>query len=126
MARRVIHELATCPLGKVYVAAIMMSVSAALPPARAVARRLLCSLRIQSSFRLAYINALLAFGQWIEAHRGIKDFKSRYELYEYMNSRYLGNPPVEYLEFGVAEGASLRAWLEINTHPASCFFGFDT
>lgn len=47
-------------------------------------------------------------------------------LYGVVNNAILGGRAVDFLEFGVAGGASLRTWLEINTHPESRFFGFDT
>ena len=34
--------------------------------------------------------------------------------------------PIDYIELGVFQGESFRSWLEINKHPGSRFFGFDT
>lgn len=41
-------------------------------------------------------------------------------------SEHLGSGPLDYLEFGVWWGVSLRLWTRLNSHPDSRFFGFDT
>lgn len=53
-------------------------------------------------------------------------FPNRESLYEYIEKAILGGAPVDYLEFGVAGGDSLRCWLELNSHPESRFWGFDS
>jgi hypothetical protein len=50
---------------------------------------------------------------------------SRERLYDLL-ARRLGAGPIDYLEFGVWQGASLRWWLAANAHPASRFFAFDS
>jgi hypothetical protein len=47
-------------------------------------------------------------------------------FYHYVNDVKLHNVPVDYLEFGVFQGWSMKQWLEINTHGDSRFVGFDT
>jgi Methyltransferase domain len=53
-------------------------------------------------------------------------FPSRYELYEFVHEKLVRQSPIEYLEFGVYTGNSIRKWTEINQDPRSRFFGFDT
>lgn len=50
---------------------------------------------------------------------------SRFELYELVQQR-IGSRPIDYLEFGVFQGDSLKKIIELNTHPQSRFFGFDS
>jgi|ERR1700691_1931076 len=52
-------------------------------------------------------------------------FPRREQMYEYLHSAVLDNEPIDYLEFGVADGASLRNWCALNRHAGSRFFGFD-
>jgi hypothetical protein len=52
-------------------------------------------------------------------------FPRRGLMYEYLHSTFLGDAPIDYIEFGVAEGASLRYWCALNQHASSRFFGFD-
>jgi O-methyltransferase len=52
-------------------------------------------------------------------------YKNREDLYRAINSRN-DDVPISYLEFGVWKGASLQQWAEINTHPDSRFYGFDS
>ncbi len=54
------------------------------------------------------------------------EYSERVKLYTYVNNRVLGKAPVDYLEFGVANGSSIISWLEINKHEESRFFGFDS
>src|SRR5271165_3537305 len=58
--------------------------------------------------------------------RNAKEFESRFHLYEYLNREILANEPIQYLEFGVWEGATLKKWCELNSNPQSSFYGFDT
>lgn len=55
------------------------------------------------------------------------DYNRRYNLYEALDKQEgLFAQAIDYLEFGVAGGNSLKWWLQHNTHPQSRFFGFDT
>lgn len=47
------------------------------------------------------------------------------ELYRYVHNEILKHSPIDYLEFGVAKGTTMRVWCGMNQAPASRFFGFD-
>lgn len=55
-----------------------------------------------------------------------KEFPDRFSLYEYLNKDVIRNEPIQYLEFGVSKGNTIRKWTEINTHSRSRFYGFDS
>lgn len=49
----------------------------------------------------------------------------RLNLYRYLLKSEGLSGEIDYLEFGVAKGASLKWWLENNKNPQARFFGFD-
>jgi hypothetical protein len=53
-------------------------------------------------------------------------FDERTEMYNYVQREFIGDQPIDYLEFGVYEGGSIKRWLGLNRHPESRFYGFDT
>lgn len=56
-----------------------------------------------------------------------RDHSNRYKLYRHVIEKEgLNNIPLEYLEFGVSQGHSIRWWISANQHPESRFYGFDT
>lgn len=56
------------------------------------------------------------------------EVQSREELCRYVSDTLLegGKRAIDYLEFGVFEGASIRFWCAANQNRASRFFGFDS
>ncbi len=54
------------------------------------------------------------------------DYHKRLKLYEAVSAAEQLNGPVDYLEFGVAQGSSFKWWVAHNTHADSKFHGFDT
>lgn len=56
------------------------------------------------------------------------ELKTREDLYRYIRDTLLdgGKKAIDYLEFGVFEGASIRSWSGLNQNPESRFFGFDS
>lgn len=75
-----------------------------------------------------YFSGLLRMGEWLrekdaESH---PYFRKRTDLFGYINNEIVRNEPIQYLEFGVFEGASIRDWSSKNQCPESTFAGFDT
>lgn len=52
-------------------------------------------------------------------------FENRFLLHEHIAGQ-IGDAPVDYLEFGVWQGATILKWLGMNRHPDSRFVGFDS
>lgn len=73
--------------------------------------------------------------KWINQHKQLpyNDFYSgnrnrdkRLGLYQFLLDQFVRQQPINYLEFGVANGGSFYWWLKQHTHPDSRFHGFDT
>jgi hypothetical protein len=65
--------------------------------------------------------------KWIREHK--KDtpiFQSKLDLYNHVNATVCNSSAIDYFEFGVYRGDSIRNWASINSHPDSRFFGFDS
>ena len=92
---------------------------------RLIRERLITS-GLSPSRRIGVLNLFFEFGQWLRDNERFVKLETRYDLYEHINREILKNAPIDYLEFGVAEGESMRDWLQLNQHQASRFFGFDT
>lgn len=76
---------------------------------------------------LDQLQQLPKIGSW-EKERvpaGCPHFSSREAMYEYLVGRYLGGP-VDYLEFGVHRGKSMREWARLVPDPDARFVGFDS
>src|SRR6266700_7621504 len=55
------------------------------------------------------------------------DYSKRYPLYKWViENDNLTATPVNYMEFGVAQGVLFKWVLQQNNHPDSRFYGFDT
>jgi O-methyltransferase len=71
------------------------------------------------------LEAYARFGDWVKAHSCDHAFENRYEIFGYLDSSVLNQGPIDYLEFGVYRGESIRYWSELNRCATSRFFGFD-
>jgi O-methyltransferase len=65
------------------------------------------------------------FRYWCRAHP-CESVPDRYALYQWLLNNEGLNSPVDYIEFGVSKGDSIRWWVENNRHQGSTFVGFDT
>jgi O-methyltransferase len=61
---------------------------------------------------------------WLDQHGNVPKYTERHDYFSFVHG--LVNRPIDYLEFGVWKGASVKWWSEANTHPESRFVGFDS
>ncbi len=79
------------------------------------------------SMLIEQINQNAKVARWIREQSGkVPAFADRNAIYAHIAERHIGSEPIDYLEFGVREGGTMRRWLSLNTHPDSRFHGFDT
>jgi len=77
------------------------------------------------SWAVDSINSNARLKAWHTANlNGRPHFPTRFEMHRYVREQL--SEPLDYLEFGVWKGNSLRLWTEIAPDPQSRFFGFDT
>jgi hypothetical protein len=82
---------------------------------------------VPDSTRLDVVFNLPKIETWRKQHaKNCPLFAERKQMYDYLQSTVLQNSAIDYLEFGVYQGASIAHWLRINTSPESRFYGFDT
>lgn len=89
---------------------------------RAVARAGVDSTRADVLFNLAKVET------WRRARVSAQCpiFDERFQMYDHLQREHIGADPIDYLEFGVYQGGSIKHWVTANTHPDSRFVGFDT
>ncbi len=77
---------------------------------------------------LGSIHQLLSLGSYVRSSGLLQlpYFPDRFDLYELVNRRIGAGVTIDYLEFGVFTGKSMRKWVSMNTAPDSRFVGFDT
>jgi hypothetical protein len=74
------------------------------------------------------LHHLPKLGTWERAHLtpATPRFNHRFRLYDHLQSSVLGDEPIDYLEFGVYKGESMRSWTDLHANPESRFYGFDS
>jgi O-methyltransferase len=74
-----------------------------------------------------YVGELGEFGRWLQSRssKQLPKFSQKYDLFRHIASTYLQDNPIDYLEFGVYKGNTLRTWCSLNDRPESRFWGFD-
>ncbi|NWF85406.1 MAG: class I SAM-dependent methyltransferase [Bryobacteraceae bacterium] len=78
--------------------------------------------------RLTMLAEYMDFGRWLR-QQGLRrrdSIVARGDFYAHINEAILKNCPIDYLEFGVYRGASIKFWSGANRNPESRFFGFDS
>lgn len=78
--------------------------------------------------RINYFNKEISNSEDVTERLKIKDdYLNRYKLYQFIHQEQkLANSRIDYLEFGVFEGDSLKWWTNNLKNPQSRFFAFDT
>lgn len=87
-------------------------------------RRLAAKLWPAYSWAVDSVNANARLARWHRDYLTGPHFDTRFEMHKYVCDA--GSEPLDYLEFGVYRGASIKYWSQMAVDPASRFFGFDT
>jgi O-methyltransferase len=79
----------------------------------------------------SFLDRLNWTARWVDTARKNSQcprFATREKMYEDLNRTFFDNGklPIDYLEFGVFEGNSMRTWSQLNASPETRFFGFDS
>ena len=70
------------------------------------------------------LNPLLM--RYFQRNKLALSFKNKHEYFKYLATEIIKNNPIQYLEFGVYKGDSIKEWTQLNTNIKSEFYGFDT
>jgi hypothetical protein len=103
-----------------------------MPPPRTFIKQLTLRRRVTSLFLRTYsetlhrVNQNPLFFDFIKKHAAGVVVTDRVHLEEYCATQFIGDSPIDYFEFGVFRGGSIRRWSQLNTSPNSRFFGFDS
>lgn len=82
---------------------------------------------LPDSYKINIITHMPKLKTWEKKQKkDFPTFNTRFELYQYIQRQYLQKDSVDYLEFGVFEGATIDFWCKLNQNPKSRFYGFDT
>jgi O-methyltransferase len=100
-------------------------------PRRRIAKFLIETCRARSLHGSAFQRAIRAFLDEIDLQH-LRDscpcprFGQREQMFRHLQATCFESQPIDYLEFGVYRGESIRLWAELNTNPRSRFYGFDS
>lgn len=99
-----------------------------LGPLRPLAKRAAGVLFPSYSWLLDRLNWEARLRETMKDFRSAVELGSREELYQHLSDTLLdgGERAIDYLEFGVYQGASIQFWCSHNKSGASRFFGFDS
>jgi hypothetical protein len=99
-----------------------------LGPLRPLAKRFARFLVPRYSWLLDRLNWEARLNSTVKEFPSALELGSREDLYRYVSDNLLEgrNSAIDYLEFGVFEGASMKFWSNLNNNTESRFFGFDS
>src|ERR1700730_6303443 len=73
------------------------------------------------------INENASVRRWIvEQHGRIPTFENLYDFHRHVHDQVCGGAAIDFLEFGIFQGNSIRLWSRMNCDPRSRFIGFDS
>ncbi|HTA59363.1 MAG TPA: TylF/MycF/NovP-related O-methyltransferase [Candidatus Baltobacteraceae bacterium] len=78
------------------------------------------------SVTLDRLNWTARWAESVQSGEWCPVFETREQMYVHINNSLESGSPIDYLEFGVAAGDSLKSWCGIHSHPKSRFYGFDS
>jgi len=82
---------------------------------------------LPDSYWVRYVTYLPMRETWIKKQEGKQPmFANRFLLYDFVNKECVSGKTLQYLEFGVYSGESIKYFAGINSDSASKFIGFDT
>lgn len=61
-----------------------------------------------------------------QQNQNVLALPNRSAFFKYVNENFIKNESIDYLEFGVYQGGSIKEWSRINLDIESKFYGFDT
>ena len=71
------------------------------------------------------LNPLLM--KYLTENKLVSIFDNRHDYFKYLAKEVIKtNSPIQYLEFGVYKGESIREWIDLNQNIKSEFYGFDS
>jgi O-methyltransferase len=82
---------------------------------------------LKNSKRLLKYSYAILLSDFLHKHRNVPKFNDRFLMYDQMiDPLHLNSQALQYFEFGVYQGKSIKYWLSKNQNPASSFYGFDS
>lgn len=89
-------------------------------------KKYIFNLRLRPRKFVLAVHQLTLLSEWCRENKidQLSHFEDRFQMFEHLNVGFEG--PIDYLEFGVFKGSSIQRWMQLNAHPNSRFYGFDT
>ena len=78
------------------------------------------------SFTIENLNLNPLLKRYLYDNKACPNFNNKHDYFNYLAKEIIKNNPIQYLEFGVYKGDSIKEWVDLNQNTKSEFFGFDT